>query len=209
MKLILELASLFIVFHVSITKCMFRMIIAVLGKCIMIISYSNASWHANRLIVYKDLFSHIEFMKAYLYYRVKDFRLKMCSVLVYRISFRYCSENWRRVSASERNAKKRRQPTRCQMAHLWVPKFGTHLFSPVVYRQHPRKIFIIFTAILNFVREPIKICWSSHSEILHSWSGINYLFKFISILSFILTLQPWNRCEIVWKFYLECCLYTI
>ena len=73
----------------------------------------------------------------------------MCGVLVYRISFRYCSENWRRVSASERNAKKRRQPTRCQMAHLWVPKFGTHLFSPVVYRQHPRKIFISFTAILS------------------------------------------------------------
>ena len=33
-----------------------------------------------------------------------------------------------RVSASARDAWKRRQPMRCQMADRWVPKFGTHFF---------------------------------------------------------------------------------
>ena len=37
------------------------------------------------------------------------------------------------VSASARDAWKRKQPSRCQMADRWVPKFGTHFFFPVVY----------------------------------------------------------------------------
>ena len=37
-----------------------------------------------------------------------------------------------RISGSARNAWKKRQPTRCQMADRWVPKCGTHFFFPVV-----------------------------------------------------------------------------
>ena len=53
--------------------------------------------------------------------------------LAYRVSFGYCSENHMRISASACNNRKKRQPTRCQMADRWVPKFGTHFFFPVVY----------------------------------------------------------------------------
>ena len=38
-----------------------------------------------------------------------------------------------RISGSARNAWKKRQPTRCQMADRWVPKCGTHFFFPVIY----------------------------------------------------------------------------
>ena len=34
---------------------------------------------------------------------------------------------------------KMRQPTRCQMADRWVPKFGTHFFFPVVYWENLSK----------------------------------------------------------------------
>ena len=49
-----------------------------------------------------------------------------------------------RISASKRNAWKRRQPTRCQMADRWVPKFGTHFSFPVVYKPMPYFLCTLF-----------------------------------------------------------------
>ena len=141
----------------------------------------------------------------------------MCGVLVYRISFRYCSENCRRVSASARNAKKRRQPKRCQMAHRSVPKFGTHFFSPVVntnfFLLYPYRIIngnsIVSICVchkkagpldtfLNKLRSRVNLC--RHS-IFNIWYRLDLISRYgqSDIFCHFWTRSFWIRARIMRK----------
>ena len=81
---------------------------------------------------------------------------------------------------------KMRQPTRCQMADRWVPKFGTHFFFPVVYWENLSKtrynqIAILYSRPLFEHKIHSKVDWLCN----HLWFCLvrwPYLITFCQIL---------------------------
>ena len=89
-------------------------------------------------------------------YRVHDFRQKTHCVLAYRFSFGYCSENHMRISASARNAWKRRQPKR-------VAKWPTVEYQSLVITSFFPVVYCLGPKYAKYVEYALKLTYGSSS----------------------------------------------